>query len=320
MMTEVDQTMKVTAFLFPGQGSQAVGMAMALAAESQTARDILSEIDDALDFNLSALMANGPAEDLQLTQNAQPALFASSLCTLRVLQEQSGQPVDGLCSYVAGHSLGEYSALCAAGSIGIAETARLLRLRGQSMQQAVPVGEGAMAALIGADLALAEEIATEAATTGLVQIANDNADGQIVLSGASTGIDRAMEIAKDKGLRRVVKLPVSAPFHCQMMAPAADVMAQALADINFKDAVVPVVQNVTVKPETSAPALRENLVAQVTGRVRWRETMTCFVEAGVTDFVELGTGKVLSGLAKRAAPDAQIHTLDTRDDIQAYLG
>ena len=320
MMTEVDQTMKVTAFLFPGQGSQAVGMAMALASESQTARDILSEIDDALDFNLSALMANGPAEDLQLTQNAQPALFASSLCTLRVLQEQSGQPVDGLCSYVAGHSLGEYSALCAAGSIGIAETARLLRLRGQSMQQAVPVGEGAMAALIGADLALAEEIATEAAKTGLVQIANDNADGQIVLSGASTGIDRAMEIAKDKGLRRVVKLPVSAPFHCQMMAPAADVMAQALADINFKDAVVPVVQNVTVKPETSAPALRENLVAQVTGRVRWRETMTCFVEAGVTDFVELGTGKVLSGLAKRAAPDAQIHTLDTRDDIQAYLG
>jgi len=312
--------MKVTAFLFPGQGSQAVGMAMALASESQTARDILSEIDDALDFNLSALMANGPAEDLQLTQNAQPALFASSLCTLRVLQEQSGQPVDGLCSYVAGHSLGEYSALCAAGSIGIAETARLLRLRGQSMQQAVPVGEGAMAALIGADLALAEEIATEAAKTGLVQIANDNADGQIVLSGASTGIDRAMEIAKDKGLRRVVKLPVSAPFHCQMMAPAADVMAQALADINFKDAVVPVVQNVTVKPETSAPALRENLVAQVTGRVRWRETMTCFVEAGVTDFVELGTGKVLSGLAKRAAPDAQIHTLDTRDDIQAYLG
>lgn len=312
--------MKVTAFLFPGQGSQAVGMATALAAESQTARDILSEIDDALNFNLSALMATGPAEDLQLTQNAQPALFASSLCTLRVLQEQSGQPVDGLCSYVAGHSLGEYSALCAAGSIGIAETARLLRLRGQSMQQAVPVGEGAMAALIGADLALAEEIATEAAATGLVQIANDNADGQIVLSGASTGIDRAMEIAKDKGLRRVVKLPVSAPFHCQMMAPAADVMAQALADINFKDAVVPVVQNVTVKPETSAPALRENLVAQVTGRVRWRETMTCFVEADVTDFVELGTGKVLSGLAKRAAPDAQIHTLDTRDDIQAYLG
>lgn len=309
-----------TVFLFPGQGSQTVGMATTLAAESQTARDILAEIDDALDFKLSALMADGPAEDLQLTQNAQPALFASSLCTLRVLQEQAEQPIESLCDFVAGHSLGEYSALCAAGSLDIAETARLLRLRGQSMQQAVPVGEGAMAALIGADLALAEDIADAAAQAGLVQIANDNADGQIVLSGSSTGVDRAMEVAKDKGLRRVVKLPVSAPFHCQMMAPAADVMAQALAEINIKDAVVPVVQNVTVTPETSASALREHLVTQVTGRVRWRETMAYFVASGVTRFVELGTGKVLSGLAKRAAADAQIHNLDTLDDIQAYLG
>ena len=312
--------MAATAFLFPGQGSQTVGMATAIAAESRTAKDILSEIDDALDFKLSALMADGPAEELQLTQNAQPALFASSLCTLRVLQEQTGQTIDDLCAFTAGHSLGEYSALCAAGSLGIAETARLLRLRGQSMQQAVPVGEGAMAALIGADLALAEEIADTAGDAGLVQIANDNADGQIVLSGASNGIEKAMEIAKEKGLRRVVKLPVSAPFHCQMMAPAADVMAKALAEIDIKDAQVPVVQNVTVKPETSASVLRENLITQVTGRVRWRETMACFVEAGVTDFVELGTGKVLSGLAKRAAPDAQIHTLDTLDDIRAYLG
>ena len=309
-----------TAFLFPGQGSQAVGMATTLAAESQTARDILSEIDDALDFKLSALMADGPAEELQLTQNAQPALFASSLCTLRVLQEQAGQPIDALCSFVAGHSLGEYSALCAAGSIGIAETAKLLRLRGQSMQQAVPVGEGAMAALIGADLALAEEIAEAAADAGLVQIANDNANGQIVLSGSSTGVERAMEVAKDKGLRRVVKLPVSAPFHCKLMAPAADVMAQAFAEINIKDAMVPVVQNVTVTPETSASVLRKHLVMQVTGRVRWRETMDYFIASGVTRFVELGTGKVLSGLAKRAAPDAQIHTLDTSEDIQAYLG
>ncbi|EHI49632.1 malonyl CoA-acyl carrier protein transacylase [SAR116 cluster alpha proteobacterium HIMB100] len=309
-----------TAFLFPGQGSQAVGMATTLAAESQTARDILSEIDDALDFKLSALMADGPAEELQLTQNAQPALFASSLCTLRVLQEQAGQPIDALCSFAAGHSLGEYSALCAAGSIGIAETAKLLRLRGQSMQQAVPVGEGAMAALIGADLALAEEIAEAAADAGLVQIANDNANGQIVLSGSSTGVERAMEVAKDKGLRRVVKLPVSAPFHCELMAPAADVMAQALAEINIKDAMVPVVQNVTVIPETSASVLRKHLVMQVTGRVRWRETMDYFIASGVTRFVEVGTGKVLSGLAKRAAPDAQIHTLDTSEDIQAYLG
>ncbi|GIR77629.1 MAG: malonyl CoA-acyl carrier protein transacylase [Alphaproteobacteria bacterium] len=264
-------------------------------------------------------MAEGPAEDLQLTQNAQPALFTSSICTLRVLQNQTGKTISELCSYVAGHSLGEYSALCATGSLGIAETARLLHLRGQSMQEAVPVGEGAMAALIGADLALAEEIAFAAADAGLVEIANDNADGQIVLSGASAGVNKAMAVAKDKGLRRVVKLPVSAPFHCQMMAPAADVMSQALADTDFKNANVPVVQNVTVQPETSADVLRENLVSQVTGRVRWRETMNFFNQSEVTSFVELGTGKVLSGLAKRAAPDANIHTLDTLDDILAYL-
>ena len=312
--------MAVTAFLFPGQGSQVVGMASMLAQNSKIAKDILSEIDDALDFKLSALMAEGPTEDLQLTQNAQPALFTSSICTLRVLQNQTGKTICELCSYVAGHSLGEYSALCAAGSLGIAETARLLHLRGQSMQQAVPLGEGAMAALIGADLALAEEIASDSADAGLVQIANDNADGQIVLSGASAAIEKAMEVAKDKGLRRVVKLPVSAPFHCQMMAPAADVMAQALADIDFQNANVPVVQNVTVQPETSANVLRKNLVSQVTGRVRWRETMNFFNQAEVTDFVELGTGKVLSGFAKRAAPDANIHTLDTLDDILAYLG
>ena len=192
--------------------------------------------------------------------------------------------------------------------------------RGRSMQQAVPVGEGAMAALIGADLFLAEEIASASVDAGLVQIANDNAEGQIVLSGTSAGIDRAIEVAKDKGLRRVVKLPVSAPFHCQMMAPAADLMAQALSDIDFQNANVPVVQNVTVQPETSADVLRGNLVSQVTGRVRWRETMSFFNQAKVTDFVELGTGKVLSGLAKRAAPDAKIYAVDTLDDIVAYLG
>ncbi len=312
--------MAVTAFLFPGQGSQAVGMTSMLAQKSQIAKDILSEIDDALGFKLSAIMTEGPAEKLQLTQNAQPALFASSICTLRVLQGQTGKTISDLCSYVAGHSLGEYSALCAAGSLGIAETARLLHLRGQSMQQAVPVGEGAMAALIGADLALAEEIASASSDAGLVQIANDNADGQIVLSGASAGIDKAIEVARDKGLRRVVKLPVSAPFHCQMMAPAADVMARALADIDFQNADIPVVQNVSVLPETSADVLCGNLVTQVTGRVRWRETMFFFNQADVTKFVELGTGKVLSGLAKRSAPDAQIYTVDTLDDILAYLG
>lgn len=312
--------MSITAFLFPGQGSQVVGMASALTQSSQIAKDILSEIDDALEFKLSVLMAEGPAADLQLTENAQPALFASSICTLRVLQDHTGKAIHELCSYVAGHSLGEYSALCAAGSLGIAETASLLRLRGQSMQQAVPVGEGAMAALIGADLALAEEIVSVSSDAGLVQIANDNAYGQIVLSGASSGIDRAMDVAKQKGLRRVVRLPVSAPFHCQMMAPAANVMSQALADIEFQDAEVPVVQNVTVEPEKSADILRDNLVSQVTSRVRWRETMMYFKHAAVTDFVELGTGRVLSGLAKRAAPDSKIYTLDTLDDVLAYLG
>ena len=311
--------MTVTAFLFPGQGSQVVGMASTLAQNSKVAKNILSEIDDALDFKLSALMAEGPAEDLQLTQNAQPALFASSICTLRVLQSLTGKTISDLCSFVAGHSLGEYSALCATGSLGIAETARLLRLRGQSMQQAVPVGEGAMAVLIGADLAIAEEIASASSDEGLVQIANDNADGQIVLSGTNAGIIKAMEVARNRGLRRVLKLPVSAPFHCQMMAPAADVMAKALNKIDFQNAEVPVVQNVTVQPEISAYVLRENLVSQVTGRVRWRETMSFFNQAEVTDFVELGTGKVLSGLAKRAAPGARIYTLDTLDDIHSYL-
>lgn len=311
--------MASTALLFPGQGSQAVGMATAIASTSRTARDILSEIDDALDFKLSALMANGPAEELQLTQNAQPALFASSLCTLRVLQEQADRPIEDLCAFVAGHSLGEYSALCAAGSLAIAQTARLLRLRGEAMQQAVPVGKGAMAALIGADLTIAEDIANTASESGLVQIANDNADGQIVLSGASKGIERAMEIAQEKGARRVIKLPVSAPFHCEMMAPAAEVMAQALDEIEFQDAAVRVVQNVTVQPEASASILRKNLVTQVTGRVRWRETMAYFVEAGVTEFVELGTGKVLSSLAKRCSADAQTYSLDTLDDIHSYI-
>ncbi len=309
--------MSKTAFLFPGQGSQAVGMVTALAAESQAARDVLQEVDNTLDFSLSRLMAEGPAEELQLTHNAQPALFASSLATLRAVQDATGVPATSLCDFVAGHSLGEYSALCAAGTFEVAQTAALLRLRGQAMQKAVPVGEGAMAALIGADLELAEGITAQAAAHGLVEVANDNAAGQIVISGETKAVEAAMLIAKDRGLRRVVSLPVSAPFHCAMMAPAADEMARALGDALLRDAAVPVICNVSAQPEQRASRLRENLVTQVTGRVRWRETMDCLAAEGVTRFIELGTGRVLAGLAKRAVPDAEIFSVDTMDDIKS---
>ena len=308
--------MAKTAFLFPGQGSQTPGMATALAQESQQARDILAEIDSTLGVNLSKLMADGPADELQLTQNAQPALFASSLATLKTIEALTGQSIDQLCDFVAGHSLGEYSALCAAQTFEVASTASLLRLRGEAMQKAVPVGEGAMAALLGADVELADSVIEAASATGLVEIANDNAAGQIVVSGETKAVEAAMQIARDKGLRRVISLPVSAPFHCAMMAPAADVMAQALGSTTMRNAAVPVVCNITASSEQSADKLRSNLVAQVTGRVRWRETMEYMVAEGVARFIELGTGKVLSGLAKRAAPEAEILSVDTLDDIK----
>lgn len=308
--------MAKTAFLFPGQGSQTPGMATALAQESQQARDILAEIDSTLGVSLSKLMADGPADELQLTQNAQPALFASSLATLKTIEALTGRSIDQLCDFVAGHSLGEYSALCAARTFEVASTASLLRLRGEAMQKAVPVGEGAMAALLGADLELADAVIDAAAETGLVEIANDNAAGQIVVSGETKAVEAAMQIARDKGLRRVISLPVSAPFHCAMMAPAADEMATALGSTTMRNADVPVVCNITASSEQSADKLRSNLVAQVTGRVRWRETMDYMVANGVTRFIELGTGKVLSGLAKRAAPEAEILSVDTLDDIK----
>ena len=308
--------MAKTAFLFPGQGSQTPGMATALASESQQARDILAEIDNTLGVSLSKLMADGPADELQLTQNAQPALFASSLATLKTIEALTGRSIDQLCDFVAGHSLGEYSALCAAQTFEVASTASLLRLRGEAMQKAVPVGEGAMAALLGADVELADAVIKDASATGLVEIANDNASGQIVVSGETKAVEAAMQIARDKGLRRVVSLPVSAPFHCAMMAPAGDVMAQALGSTAMRNAAVPVVCNITAASEQSADKLRANLVAQVTGRVRWRETMEYMVAEGVTRFIELGTGKVLSGLAKRAAPEAEIVSVDTLDDIK----
>ena len=311
--------MQKTAFLFPGQGSQTVGMGQALAASSPQARARLTMIDEALGESLSSLMADGPLDELTLTRNAQPALFASSVAVLAALEAASGKPVSALTDFVAGHSLGEYSALAAAGTLEIQDAAHLLRLRGDSMQKAVPVGAGAMAALLGADLELADAIVAESSDDGLVQIANDNAPGQIVVSGSLAGVEKAMAVAKEKGVRRALKLPVSAPFHCDLMAPAAQEMAAALATASMKDAAMPVICNISASGETSASALRQNLVAQVTGRVRWRETLLELHSKGVTRFVEVGTGKVLSGLVKRTLEGVESYSLETYEDIESFL-
>ena len=311
--------MQKTAFLFPGQGSQTVGMGQALAASSPQARARLTMIDEALGESLSSLMADGPLDELTLTRNAQPALFASSVAVLAALEAASGKPVSALTDFVAGHSLGEYSALAAAGTLEIQVAAHLLRLRGDSMQKAVPVGAGAMAALLGADLELADAIVAESSDAGLVQIANDNAPGQIVVSGSLAGVEKAMAVAKEKGVRRALKLPVSAPFHCDLMAPAAQEMAAALATASMKDAAMPVICNISASGETSASALRQNLVAQVTGRVRWRETLLELHSKGVTRFVEVGTGKVLSGLVKRTLEGVESYSLETYEDIESFL-
>ena len=311
--------MQKTAFLFPGQGSQTVGMGQALAASSPQARARLTMIDEALEESLSSLMADGPLDELTLTRNAQPALFASSVAVLAALEAASGKPVSALTDFVAGHSLGEYSALAAAGTLEIQVAAHLLRLRGDSMQKAVPVGAGAMAALLGADLELADAIVAESSDAGLVQIANDNAPGQIVVSGSLAGVEKAMAVAKEKGVRRALKLPVSAPFHCDLMAPAAQEMAAALATASMKDAAMPVICNISASGETSASALRQNLVAQVTGRVRWRETLLELHSKGVTRFVEVGTGKVLSGLVKRTLEGVESYSLETYEDIESFL-
>ncbi|MGB1356499.1 MAG: ACP S-malonyltransferase [Candidatus Puniceispirillaceae bacterium] len=306
-------------FQFPGQGSQAVGMGGTLAAAFPEARAVFEEVNDALGEDLFALMQNGPEDDLRLTRNAQPALFAASMAGLAVLRNATGRDIAGLTDFAAGHSLGEYSALAAVGTLSIADAARLLRLRGDSMQGAVPAGEGAMAAILNAEEAVVDEIVAEAGVTGVIQFANDNAPGQIVVSGAVAAVDHAIESAKARGIRRAIKLPVSAPFHCSMMQPAAEAMAEALAGADMKDALVPVFCNVTATTETAADALRQNLVTQVTGRVRWRETLLAAREAGVSRFVEVGTGKVLSGLVKRTLDEATIVNLDGADDLDSVL-
>ncbi len=307
------------ALLFPGQGSQAVGMGAALADAFGSARDVFAEIDQALGQDLSGLMRNGPEDQLTLTENAQPALMAVSLAVIRVLDKEFGVAIDR-AAFVAGHSLGEYSALAAAGALSIADTARLLKLRGQAMQRAVPVGQGAMASLIGpkTDLALAEAAAAAGAEVGVCVVANDNNNGNVVISGEKAAVDRAIEKAKELGAR-AIPLNVSAPFHCPLMQPAADEMATALASAALLAPAVPVVANVTARPEQDADTIRGLLVEQVTGRVRWRESMEWMAtQGGVARFVEVGSGKVLTGMAKRIAPDAESLALNSPEDIEAF--
>ncbi len=305
------------AFVFPGQGSQAVGMGQALAAASATARAVFQEVDDALGQSLSRIMFEGPEDQLTLTENAQPAIMANAIAVLRILESEGGHKLAAVAGHVAGHSLGEYTALCAAGSLSLADTARLLKLRGRAMQAAVPVGEGAMAALLGLDLADAQAVAAEAAQGEVCQAANDNAPGQVVVSGHKAAVERALEIAKGKGAKRAILLPVSAPFHCALMQPAADAMAEALGKADIRAPFVPLVANVTAGPVTDPAEIRRLLVEQVTGMVRWRESVSAMVGLGVDSFVELG-GKVLGPMIKRIEKDAATASLVSMDDIEAF--
>ena len=306
------------AYLFPGQGSQAVGMGKALADAFVPAREVFQEVDDALSQKLSALMWEGPESDLTLTENAQPAIMALSIAIIRVLQKEGGMDLARHARLVAGHSLGEYSALCAAGAFTLSETARLLKIRGQAMQSAVPVGEGAMTALIGADIDVAEAVAAEAAGDDVCVVANDNAPGQVVLSGAKAAMDRVPDIAKAKGVKRTIPLSVSAPFHCSLMQPAADVMAEALAKVSIRPLSVPVLSNVTAQEASEPETVRRLLVEQVTSRVRWRESMLALRGLGVDTSVEMGGNKVLTGMMRRIDKDIQAIALDTPAEIEAF--
>jgi [acyl-carrier-protein] S-malonyltransferase len=306
------------AFIFPGQGSQSVGMGVALAAASAHAREVFQEVDDALGAKLFRLMAEGPESDLMLTEHAQPAIMANAIAVLRVLEREGGVRLAEKADYVAGHSLGEYTALCAAGALDLSTTARLLRLRGRAMQAAVPVGEGAMAALLGADRDTAQAIADAAAQGEVCTVANDNDPSQVVISGARAAIERAIAMAKDMGAKRAVLLPVSAPFHCPLMQPAAEAMEAALADVAMRAPLVPVFANVTAAPAADPVTIKALLVEQVTGMVRWRESAIAMFGAGATEFVEFG-GKVLGPMVKRSAPDATTASVMTMNDVEALL-
>ncbi len=306
------------AFVFPGQGSQVVGMGKALADTFPAARQIFDEVDAALGERLSEIIWNGPAETLTLTENTQPALMAVSLAAMRVLETEAGVDLARDAAFVAGHSLGEYSALAAARSLSVADAARLLRTRGRAMQKAVPVGEGAMAALIGLELDDVKAIAAESAGSGVCAAANDNGGGQVVLSGAKAAVERAVDLAKARGARRAMLLPVSAPFHCSLMQPAADVMAEALAKVSVAPPCVPLVANVLARPISDPSVIVRSLVEQVTGTVRWRESVAFMAQAGVTSFYEVGAGKVLSGLIKRIAEGAAAAAIGTPEDVSRF--
>src|SRR5471032_1489133 len=306
------------AFVFPGQGSQTVGMGKALAANFPVADQVFADVDEALGSKLSTIVFEGPIETLTLTENAQPALMAVSLATLRVLETEAGLDLKRDAQFVAGHSLGEYSALAAAGAFTVADTARLLRTRGQAMQKAVPVGVGAMAALIGLEFDAAAAVASEAAQGQVCQAANDNGGGQVVVSGDKAAVERAVDIAKTKGAKRAMILPVSAPFHCALMQPAADVMANALGQVAIKSPVVSVVANVLAKPVQDPSEIVRALVAQVTGTVRWRESVAFMADAGVKTFYEVGAGKVLSGLIKRIADGPSTSAIGSPEDIAVF--
>jgi [acyl-carrier-protein] S-malonyltransferase len=316
--------MAVHAFIFPGQGSQAPGMGRDLAEAFLAAREVFQEVDDTLNQKLSRLMFEGPPEELTLTENAQPALMAHSLAVLRVLEREGGFKLADKAVVVAGHSLGEYSALAAAGSFSIADTAGLLKLRGQAMQKAVPAGEGAMAALLGCEIDLAREICAAAGPnpegkTEIIDVANDNGGGQVVVSGAKAAVERACVISKEKGVKRAMMLPVSAPFHCRLMAPAADAMAEALERNPPRAPAVPLIANVAAGKVTAPAEIIRMLVEQVTATVRWRECVHAMTALGVDSFVELGAGKVLTGIAKRLSPDANAASAGTPADIEALL-
>jgi len=306
------------AIVFPGQGSQSVGMGKELAEAFPAARAVFDEVDEALGQKLSHIMFDGPDDELVLTENTQPALLAASMAVLRVLEAEKGFDLAAQAAYVAGHSLGEYSALCAAGTFSLADAARLVKTRGKAMQVAVPVGEGAMAALLGLEAADAEAIVAEAAGGEVCDFANDNASGQVVVSGATAAVERAIEIAKGRGAKRAVLLPVSAPFHCALMQPAADVMAEALAAVTMNDPTVPLVANVTASAITSADEARKLLVEQVCGRVRWRESVLYMKDNGVGNLLELGHGKVLSGMTRRIDRDLSSANVGTPDEIEAF--